>query len=394
VRGARADLFPTVTGSVSATRSRRSASASAAAAGGASRTAADDQIGVDVAYEADLWGGIRRNVQGAVASAQASAADLETVRLSVHAELALDYFQLRGLDAERRLLDRAVAAYEKALQLTTNRHDQGVASGLDVAQAQTQLYTTRAQATDLALARAQLEHAIAILSGKPPSGLAIAPLERPYAPPAVPVALPSELLERRPDIASFERRMAAANAQVGVAQAALFPNLFLSASGGFDSAKIAGWLSPQGAVWSIGSSLVATLVDGGKRRATRDQARAFYDASVAGYRETVLTAFQEVEDNLAALRILDEEARQQADAVAAAERSLDLARTRYQAGVTSYLEVTVAQSAALADQRVAVDLLTRRMTASVSLAKALGGGWRASDLPSGAGMTRGASLRP
>jgi NodT family efflux transporter outer membrane factor (OMF) lipoprotein len=263
-----------------------------------------------------------------------------------------------------------------------------------VAQAQTQLYTTRAQATDLALARAQLEHAIAILSGKPPSGLAIAPLERPYAPPAVPVALPSELLERRPDIASFERRMAAANAQVGVAQAALFPNLFLSASGGFDSAKIAGWLSPQGAVWSIGSSLVATLVDGGKRRATRDQARAFYDASVAGYRETVLTAFQEVEDNLAALRILDEEARQQADAVAAAERSLDLARTRYQAGVTSYLEVTVAQSAALADQRVAVDLLTRRMTASVSLAKALGGGWRASDLPSGAGMTRGASLRP
>jgi NodT family efflux transporter outer membrane factor (OMF) lipoprotein len=394
VRGARADLFPTVTGSVSATRSRRSASASAAAAGGASRTAADYQIGVDVAYEADLWGGIRRNVQGAVASAQASAADLETVRLSVHAELALDYFQLRGLDAERRLLDRAVAAYEKALQLTTNRHDQGVASGLDVAQAQTQLYTTRAQATDLALARAQLEHAIAILSGKPPSGLAIAPLERPYAPPAVPVALPSELLERRPDIASFERRMAAANAQVGVAQAALFPNLFLSASGGFDSAKIAGWLSPQGAVWSIGSSLVATLVDGGKRRATRDQARAFYDASVAGYRETVLTAFQEVEDNLAALRILDEEARQQADAVAAAERSLDLARTRYQAGVTSYLEVTVAQSAALADQRVAVDLLTRRMTASVSLAKALGGGWRASDLPSGAGMTRGASLRP
>jgi NodT family efflux transporter outer membrane factor (OMF) lipoprotein len=388
VRGARADFFPTVTASASVTRSKastnRSTSFSAASSG---RTITDYQLPVDLSYEVDVWGRVRRGVQASVASAQASAADLETVRLTMHAELALDYFELRGIDTQKQLLDANVAAYEKALQMTMNRFNQGVVSGVDVAQAQTLLETTRSQATDLGIARAQLEHAIATLIGKAPADFTFRPAPGLPGPPVIPVTLPSELLERRPDIAAAERRAAAANAQIGVATSAFFPRLLLAATGGYESSKLADWFSLPSRFWSIGPSLVATIFDGGKRRAGVEQAQASYDAAVAVYRLDVLTSFQDVEDNLATLRILAEEATQQAAAVAAAERSLTIARNRYLAGTTTYLEVVTAQAIALANERAAVDIQTRRMTAAVNLIKALGGGWRSSDLPYGGAIT-------
>ncbi len=388
VRGARADFFPTVTASASVTRSKastnRSTSFSAASSG---RTITDYQLPLDLSYEVDVWGRVRRDVESSVAGAQASAADLETVRLTMHAELALDYFELRGIDTQKQLLDSSVAAYEKALQMTMNRFNQGVVSGVDVAQAQTLLETTRAQATDLDVSRAQLEHAIAALIGKPPADFTFRPAPGLPAPPVIPVSLPSELLERRPDIAVAERRAAAANAQIGVATSAFFPRLLLAATGGYESSKLADWFSLPSRFWSIGPSLVATIFDGGKRRAGVEQAQASYDAAVAVYRLDVLTSFQQVEDNLAALRILAEEAAQQAAAVAAAERSLTIARNRYLAGTTTYLEVVTAQTVALANERTAVEIQIRRMTAAVNLIKALGGGWRASDLPYGGAVT-------
>lgn len=394
VRGARAELFPTVTASPSVTRSHGSANSVAASSNASAATITSYQLPIDLSYEADVWGRIRRDVEGSVASAQASAADLETVRLTMQAELAVDYFQLRGLDAQIHLLEQTVAAYEKALQLTINRHGQGVASGVDVAQAETQLYTTRAQAIDLAVGRAQLEHAIAILAGKPPGDFALAPSLAAYQPPPAPVGLPSELLERRPDIAASERRMAAANAQIGVAKAAFFPRLLLSATGGYESTKLTSLFALASRYWAIGPSLAATLFDGGQRRATREAAQAAYDGAVAGYRQTVLSAFQDVEDNLAALNILASESTQQTAAVGAAERSLALSMNRYQAGITTYLEVITAQSAALTNEIAAVNTLTRRMTASVNLIKALGGGWHEPSpwplRPSTAGSSPGA----
>ena len=379
VVGARADLYPTVVTAPSAVRSSASTTAPGAPAGAARTTNNNFQLPVDVGWEADVWGRVRRNVEGSVATAQASAADLEAVRLSLHAELALDYFLLRGADAERRLLETNVAAYEKALQLTLNRYRQGVVSGVDVSLAQTQLEATRAQATDLRITRAQLEHAIAILVGKPPADFALAPDAAEVRPPAVPVGLPSELLERRPDIGGAERRMAAANAQIGVATAAFFPSLLLSATGGLQSAAIAKFFSAPNLFWSVGAALAQTLFDAGKRRSVQEQARASYDGAVATYRASVLAALAQVEDNLAALRILSQEAREQAAAVAAAERSVAMSRNRYEGGVTTYLEVVTAQAAALSNERVAVDIRTRQMTASVNLIKALGGDWSAPD---------------
>jgi NodT family efflux transporter outer membrane factor (OMF) lipoprotein len=381
VRGARADLFPTLATGPSAARSSASPGRPGTPAGTARTTSNDFLLPLDLSWEADVWGRIRRNVEGSMAAAQASAADLEAVRLSLHAELALDYFQLRGVDAQRRLLETNVAAYEKALQLTTNRYRQGVVSGVDVALAQTQLETTRAQATDLGIARAQLEHAMAILVGKPPADFALAPDPGEIEPPAVPVGLPSELLERRPDVAAAERRMAAANAQIGVATAAFFPRLLLSAAGGWESTAVAKFFSAPNLFWSVGAALTETLFDGGKRRSVQEQARAAYDAAVATYRAEVLAALAQVEDNLAALRILAQEAREQAAAVAAAERSVAMARNRYEGGVTTYLEVVTAQGAALADERVAVGIRTSQMTASVNLIKAVGGAWSAPDRP-------------
>jgi NodT family efflux transporter outer membrane factor (OMF) lipoprotein len=384
-RGARADLFPTVTGGASVTWSRRPA------ANGSAVTTTQYQVPFDLSWEADVFGRIRRNAQANVAAAQASAADREAVRLSLHAELADDWLALHGLDAQKELLDTVAAGYATALKLTRNRHDQGVVSGVDVAQAETQLETTRVEATDLEVARSRLEHAIAILVGRPPAEVTIAPAPLRQTPPPIPVALPSALLERRPDVAAAERRVASANAQVGVATAAFFPRLLLDASGGWQSGALSSLFSLPSRFWSIGPSVVETLFSGGKRRAGAEQARASYDAAVAEYRQSVLAAVQEVEDDLAATRILAEEAGQEAAAVAASERLVSLARTRYQGGITTYLEVVIAESSALANQRAAVDLLTRRMTASVDLVKALGGGWDASALPSsGEVLSRGA----
>jgi NodT family efflux transporter outer membrane factor (OMF) lipoprotein len=324
---------------------------------------------------------VRNTVAERRAQAQASAADLETVSLSLHAELALDYFELRGLDTQKQLLDSTTSTYQQALQLTENLFKGGLASGVDVAQARTQLETTKAQDIDVGVQRAQFEHAIAVLTGQPASGFSVpwSPLVTP--PPAIPVGLPSELLERRPDIASAERLAAAANAQMGVARAAYFPILNLTASGGFESIAASTWLSGPSGLMAAGAASMVTVFDGGRRRAISDQARSAYNESVDSYRQTVLTAIQEVEDNLAALRILEGEATTEDGAVASAENSLALSENRYKGGVVSYLEVTTAQSVALADRRSAVDILTRRMTASVLLIKVLGGGWDKSQLP-------------
>jgi NodT family efflux transporter outer membrane factor (OMF) lipoprotein len=381
VRLARSDFFPTVTASASVTRSQ--AAVSRSTPGVPTGPTTQYSLPVDLSYEADVWGRVRRSVESSVAAAQASAADLETVRLTMHTELALDYFELRGLDTEKDLLDTNVAAYAKALQMTVNRFNQGVVSGVDIAQAQTLLETTRAQATDLMVQRAQLEHAIATLTGKPPADFSLPAAAGLAPPPAIPPGVPSELLERRPDIAASERRVASANAQIGVATAAFFPSLLLAASGGYSGSTLADWFTLPNRFWSIGPSLVATLLDGGKRRAVTEQARASHEAAVAAYRLDVLTAFQDVEDNLAALRILADEASQQAVAVVAAEKSLTIARNRYLAGTTTYLEVVTAQATALSDERVAVQIEVRRLTAAVNLIKALGGGWNSSDLPYG-----------
>ncbi len=379
-RGARGDLFPTLAVAPSATRSRAVATRTTAPAPPASTTT-NYQLTGDVGYEVDLWGRIRRNLESTVGAAQASAADLESIRLSLHAELATDYFALRGVDSERRLLTSSVEEYERALRLTTRRHDQGVVSGVDVAQAETILESTRAQRTELGITRAQLEHAIAILVGKPPAELTIVPSEVPWTPPSVPEELPSALLERRPDIAAAERRVAAANAQIGVAQAAFFPNLLLNATGGWTSGSFTRFFSAPNLFWSLGAALAQTIFEGGKRIAAKDQALANYDATVAAYREGVLTSFEEVEDNLAALRLLAEESQEQSRAAAAAERAVSLSRSRYEGGITIYLEVVTAQAAALSNERTAVQIETRRMTASVGLIKALGGGWSATELP-------------
>jgi NodT family efflux transporter outer membrane factor (OMF) lipoprotein len=379
VRQNRADYFPTISAGFSATRDHQSQNRPLTSQ--ARNTYTDLSLPVSASYEADVWGRVRRTVEASRAQAQASAADLEGVRLSLHAELASDYFQLQELDAEEQLLTSTVAAYEQALDLTQNRFKGGVASAVDVAQAQTQLETTRAQAIDLGVQRAQFEHAIAVLVGKPASTFSLAPSPLELAPPLIPAGLPSELLERRPDVAAAERRVAAANANIGVAKAAYFPNVSLTTSGGFESSTITNLLSGPSGFLLAGASAVVTAFDVGRRHAVSDQAQAAYDQSVAHYRETVLGAFQDVEDNLAALRILQDEAKTQQAAVQAAQNSLNQSLTRYKGGVTTYLEVITAQGLALGDERTAVQILGRRITASVLLVRALGGGWDSSTLP-------------
>ena len=378
VRLNRADLYPTVTAGASASRNRLSLTSPRT---GTVPDYTDLVLPADLTYEADVFGRVRRTVEAARASAQASAADLESVSLSVHAELAADYFQLRTLDAEERLLRDTVTAFEKALELTQNRYRGGVASAVDVAQAQTQLETTRAQAVDIMVQRQQFEHAIAALIGQPASTFSIpaAPWNTP--PPPIPPGLPSDLLERRPDVASAERHMAAANAQIGIARAAYFPQITLNATAGYEGDSITNWLSSPSGFAAAGISALVTVFDVGRRRAGVEQAQAAYDQSVANYRQTVLTSFQEVEDNLAALRILEDEDKIQAAAVTAAEHSLALSNNRYRGGVVTYLEVITAQSAALSNERVAVGILRQRMTATVLLIKALGGGWNVASLP-------------
>ncbi len=381
LRYSRADYYPTVTAGPSATRTRTSKHRPPPNSIFNGITENDFLLPVDVSYQVDVWGRVRRTVESYREQAQASAADLATVNLSMHADLAIDYFQARSLDAQEQLLNSTVKQYEQALELTLNRFQGGIASEVEVEQAKTQLQTTRAAAIDVGVLRAQFEHAVAILIGKPPAEFSLPPLPLTSPPPHIPLSVPSELLERRPDIAAAERRVAAANAQIGVAKSAYYPTISLGATGGFESSTITTLLQGPSGLWSVGLSAMGTLFDVGRRRALTDQARAAYDFQVAAYRESVLTGFQQVEDNLAAVRILENEAQVQDEAVAAAQRSLDLSITRYKGGVTSYLEVTIAQSAALSDQVTAVNILGRRMANTVLLIQALGGGWDRSSLP-------------
>lgn len=380
VQAARSAYFPTVSVGASVTRSRQSSTLGSRPV--AQGVVTDYQLPVDVSWELDLWGKLRRALEANQANAQASAADLETIRLSAQAELVQDYFQLRTLDAHKQLLEQSAVAYEKSLTLTRNRYASGIASRADVAQAETLLKSTRAQAIDVGVQRAQLEHAIALLMGKPPAAFALPTIPLAVLPPAVPTGLPSTLLERRPDVSAAERRVAAANAQIGVAKAAYFPTVTLGASGGFESSDLSKWLTFPSRFWSIGPAIAQSVFDGGLRRAQSEQARGAYDASVAAYRQAVLTGFQEVEDNIAALRILEQEAQVQDDAVTAARQSVTLTTNQYKAGIVSYLDVVVVQAAALNNERTAVDIQGRRIVASVLLVKALGGGWQTTDLPS------------
>ncbi|HEY2456601.1 MAG TPA: efflux transporter outer membrane subunit [Candidatus Acidoferrum sp.] len=377
----RADYFPTLAAGPSANRERFSSNRPPHSPSFQGVTFNNFTIPLDLSYQVNAFGRVSKNVEFFREQAQASAGDLAIVNLSMHATLAIDYFAARTLDAEEKLLNDTVTQYEQALQLNEDRYHGGLASEVEVEQARTILETTRAQAVDVGVARAQFEHAVAILLGKAPAEFSLPPLPLTTPPPPIPVGVPSELLERRPDIAASERRVAAANAQIGLAQLAYYPVLNLAAEGGFNSGSITTLFQGPSAIWSVGASSLVTLFDVGRRRAFTDEAKSGYENTVASYRETVLTAFQQVEDNLAALRILEHEAGVQAVAVQAAQRSLDLSLTRYEGGVTSYLEVITAQNAALTDEVTAVNILGRRMSSAVLLVQALGGGWDRSNLP-------------
>jgi len=375
VQTSRAAYSPTLDATASATRSRSGSSSSNSSSSNNAGVRNSYSFALNASWEADVWGRVRRDVEASQASAQASAADLAATRLSAQAQLAQNYLQLRVLDAQQKLLEETVEAYQRSYQLTKNQYAVGMVAKSDVIQAQSQLNSAQASALDNGVSRAQIEHAIALLVGKTPSTFTLpkAPLEA-TAPP-IPQGLPSMLLERRPDVAAAERRVAAANAKIGVAKAAYFPSLTLSASGGYQSSSFADWFSLPGRVWSLGPQLAQSIFDGGLRRAATDQAIASYDGTVAEYKQAVLTAFQEVEDNLAALRILEQEAAVQNEALLAARQAVLLVTNQYKAGTVSYVNVITAQATALSAERTALDILNRRMAASVLLAKALGGGW-------------------
>ena len=380
---ARSGYFPTITADVSSTRSKNTTTAgggaSTAAAGNAVRT--QDRVSLATVWELDVWGRVRRTVESNRESAQASAGDLAAMLLSEQATLAQSYFQLRVTDLDLGLLERSMAAYEKALEVTRNRYQAGVAQRYDVTQAQTQLENVRAQHVDLGITRATLEHAIAVLVGKPPAALSIPRKDQAPSIPAIPLTLPSQLLERRPDIAAAERRAAAANAQIGIARAAWFPTLSLGGSEGYASSGFSGLFQVPNRFWSLGPDLVGTLVDFGARRYQVRAASASYDQSVATYRQTVLTAFQEVEDNLAALKMLAEESTAERAAADAAAETLAIVENQYKAGTVDYLNVVSAQNASLGAERAWRDITNRSLAASVALLKALGGGWRSDALP-------------
>jgi NodT family efflux transporter outer membrane factor (OMF) lipoprotein len=377
-RVARADLFPTLNVGASAARSRASVN-SPTFPKGAEPVGNNFDLQADLSYEIDVWGRVRNSVAAARASQQASAADLATLNLSVHAELASDYFSLRSQDTERQLLDQTVEDYKKALELTQNLYNGGAAALTDVAQAQAQLETARTQAADIRLQRTQSEHAIAVLLGKNPSAFHMdaSPLAISAVPPPIDPGLPSSLLERRPDVAAAERRTAAANAQIGVARAAYFPVFSLAAAAGFDSTHASNWLTAPSQLWSAGPAAgLLTVFDAGRHRAQSAQAKAAFDEQVADYRNTVLTAYREVEDNLAALRELQQESVSEAAAVSATATALEQAQYRYKAGLVTYLEVATAENTSLQAQLANVSIQMRRMSATVLLVKALGGGWR------------------
>ena len=382
IRFNRSAEFPTISTSPSVVNERDSANEPYFPPSLADNGTGAFTLPFDLSYEVDLWGRVRRTVSASKEEAQASAADLQTANLSLHAELAVDYFELRTADAQKQLLDDTVEDYTDALRLTSNRFEVGAAPKSDVAQAQMQLNGTRVQDTDIAVKRAQYEHAIATLIGKPPAQFDIAPEPNTALKlPIIPVGLPASLLEHRPDIAAGERRVAEANDQIGIARAAFFPSLVLGATGGFEGTSIANWFSWPSRMWAVGPQMSQTIFDAGQRRAVSEGVTANYDGTVASYRQTTLIAFQEVEDNLAALRILEREAQQQREATASAEESLQLSTNRYEHGVDNYLQVITGQTVLLANQRNDLDILRRRMDASIRLVKAIGGGWEASQLP-------------
>jgi NodT family efflux transporter outer membrane factor (OMF) lipoprotein len=381
VREARAQYFPTATVGTSIAYQHQPSSSSTVAAKASGTTFTEYSLPFDASWTPDLWGRVRNQVRANVANAQASAADLENTRLTAQAELAVDYFQLRGQDALKQLLDSTVVAYEESLKLTKALYETGIDSDEAVAQAETQLEATRALDTNIGILRSQYEHAIALLVGQPASSffIAVEPLKTP--PPAIPFGVPSQLLERRPDIAASERLMAQANAQIGVVRAAYFPTVTLGASFGFQSTSGSSWLAWPSRIWSVGPSISELIYDGGLRRATVEQYRAQYDQTVANYRITVLTAFEQVENNLSALRILSQEIQEQDTAIASAQRSLNLATDRYRLGIDPYLNVITAQTTLFSNQQTAVNLRIEQIVDSVQLIEALGGGWDSSTLP-------------
>jgi NodT family efflux transporter outer membrane factor (OMF) lipoprotein len=382
IRFNRSAEFPTISTSPSITNERLSPNQPYFPKSVSPNATGSFTLPFDLSYEVDLWGRVRRTVSASREEAQASAADLQTANLSLHAELAVDYFELRSADDQKQLLDDTVKAYTDALQLTQNRFEGGAAPRSDVAQAKTQLDGAQVQDTDITVMRAQFEHAIATLIGKPPAEFNITPAPKTALQlPVIPVGVPASLLERRPDIAAGERRVAEANDQIGIARAAFFPSLVIGATGGFTGTSITNWFNWPSRMWAVGPQMSQTIFDAGRRRAVSEGATANYDGTVASYRQTTLTAFQEVEDNVAALRILEKEAQQQREATTSAEESLQLFTIRYEGGVDNYLQVITAQTVLLTNQRNDIDIERRRMDASVLLVKAVGGGWDASQLP-------------
>jgi NodT family efflux transporter outer membrane factor (OMF) lipoprotein len=390
VREAKSQYFPTLAAGASITRSQPSSAQYGTLLGTLGHAfghtvtlgaATDFSLPAQASWEPDLWGRVRQAVRTNSAAAQISAADLENVRLSAHAELAIDYYDLRGQDTLKRLLDATTAAYREALDLVRTQYQAGLANDEAVASAETQLESAEAQAANVGVLRAQCEHTIALLVGQAPSTFSISAEDLKANPPEIPAGVPSLLLERRPDIAAAERQMVQANAQIGAAKTAFFPSFLLSASGGFGSTSFSDWLTWPSRFWSLGPSITETFFDAGLRRATVQEHQANYDQAVATYRQTVLTAFQQVEDNLAALRVLSEDIEKQTAAAQSAERNLRTAMTRYQAGLDPYLNVISAQTVLLGTRQVQVSFQVQQMEASVRLIEALGGGWDTSQIP-------------
>jgi NodT family efflux transporter outer membrane factor (OMF) lipoprotein len=380
---ARAGLFPTATLTPGVTRAKNGGGSGSSSSFGGSGARTTYSIEGAASWDPDIWGKIRRTIESDEASAQVSAADLAAAKLSAQGTLAIDYFELRAADQLKTLLDDTVAEYKRSVDVTQNQYSVGVAARSDVITAQTQLLSAQAQAVNAGVQRATLEHAIAVLIGRAPADLTIAPTGLPMDVPVMPVSVPSALLERRPDIAAAERTMQQQNAQIGVAIAAYYPDLSLTALYGYSGNPIGSLISASNRVWSLGASAAETVFDGGLRSATVAAARATYDGSVANYRQVVLTAFQGVEDQLSTLRILQEQAAIEADAVASARRAVDIALNEYRAGTQSYTTVVTAQATLLADQEAALTILQDRLVASATLIQDLGGGWDTSQLPSG-----------
>lgn len=383
VRGARSAFYPSLSSSAAASRSGQgtgSQGSSSATGSNAAGVSNSYELGLSAAWELDIWGKLRRSLESSRAGYEASAADLAALQLSLQAELVQNYLQLRVLDDQQRLLDATVAAYARSLKLTENQYNAGIVPKSDVSQAQTQLKSTQAQAIDLKWQRAQLEHAIAVLIGVPPSELSIAVREALPSLPEIPVALPSQLLERRPDVAAAERRVIAANAEIGVAEAAWYPDLRLSASGGYRGSSFADWIDLPNRFWSLGPQLALTLFDGGARSAELERSEAVHEQTVAQYRQAVLDSFREVEDYLVQLRVLEQEAVVQQQALDAARESLRLIENQYRAGSVDFNSVVNVQATALSNERTNLSLLGSRLTASVQLIAALGGGWQSVQL--------------